>query len=69
MSSKKPSADLDLESGLPTTTEDVAALRAAAAHPPMSPAEYLRFLSQFTFDQKALRERRGPQGEPFTLFP
>jgi hypothetical protein len=61
---------LDLERGLVTTDEDVAALRRArAAAQRMSMAEYLDFLASFPDEDPArLRLRRGPGGsEPFTL--
>jgi hypothetical protein len=59
---------IDLERGLPTTQADIEALRRARRSPPMSPSEYLRFLSSLTVSMKALRERRGPRGpEPFQL--
>ena len=68
MTSNEPSKTLDLESGLETTETDVQALRRARCSPPMSPGEYLRFLSRMTVSMKALRERRGPRGpESFRL--
>ena len=60
---------LDLEKGLPTTKEDVAALRRIRqSGPVLSAEEYFRFLSalpQPSADD--LRQRRGPRGEPFRL--
>jgi len=61
---------LDLERGLVTSGEDVAALRRArAASQRMTMAEYLDFLASFPDeDPGRLRRRRGPGGsEPFTL--
>jgi hypothetical protein len=67
MSSRKPSAELDLQTGIPTSAGDVAALRARAKDQAMGPAEYLRFLAQFPESPERLRLRPGPRGEPFTL--
>lgn len=63
-------ARLDLERGLVTTGEDVAALRRArAASQRMGTAEYLHFLASFPDEEpERLRRRRGPgAAEPFTL--
>ena len=46
MSSSDRSDALDLEHDLPTTTEDVAALRRAKASRPLDLAEYIRFLER-----------------------
>lgn len=55
---------LDLNRDLPTTPDDVAALRRARVAPPMTLEEYFRFLTVF---RSASREEphvpRGP-GEP-----
>ncbi len=59
---------LDLERGLPTTAEDVAALRRLRQHPPVSTRDLLRFLASLkppTWQE--LRSRHGPRGEPFRL--
>ena len=67
---ERDEAPLDLERGLVTTGEDVAALRRArAASRRMGMAEYLDFLASFPDeDPERLRRRRGPGGaEPFTL--
>ena len=69
MSSSGRSEPLDLEKGLPTTPEDVAALRRLRRSGPiLTPEEYFRFLAalpQPSADD--LRRRRGPWGEPFRL--
>ena len=58
---------LDLERGLPTTEEDVIALR-KLRYPSMTDAEYMRFLTTLhTPDQETLRAKHGPRGEPFKL--
>lgn len=68
MKSNERSEPLDLEAGLRTTPADVEALRRARVTPPMSPAEYLEFLSRFEATPEELRRRRGPRGpEPFRL--
>ena len=60
---------LDLETDLPTSQEDVLALRKAREHPPLSFAEYLDFLANFTPPPNyVLRARKGPSGiKPFEL--
>lgn len=58
---------LDFERDLPTSPEDVEALRRARAWP-VGPEEYSRFLAGFghlTYEQ--LVARKGPRGEPFEL--
>jgi len=68
MSSKKEADLLDLEAGLPTTEEDVRALR--RARPPAFDFEaYLEFLESFgDADPASLARRRGPEGsEKFAL--
>lgn len=67
MSSEKPAAELALEQGLPTTAEDVRALRAAAAPHALAPADYLRFLRLVKASYEELRRRPVFKGEPFTL--
>lgn len=67
-SNERPTFIELLERGTPTTPEDIEALRRRPS-PPMSPEEYLRFLSQFKYSQASLRARRGPQGERFVLPP
>lgn len=60
--------DLDLERGVPTTPEDVAAQRRLRAELRVSPEEYERFLEQLgprPYDE--LLARKGPRGEPFEL--
>ena len=69
MSSPGRSEPLDLEKGLPTTPEDVAALRRIRrSGRALTHAEYFRFLA--ALPQPApedLRRRPGPRGEPFSL--
>ncbi len=65
MSSEKASAPLDFD--VPTTKDDVLALRPRPNSRAMSCAEYLEFLTQFDFSFAALCARRGPHGEPFSL--
>lgn len=62
---------LDLDRDLPTTSDDVAALRRARVAPPMTLAEYFRFLRSF---RGAAREKHcarcGPGDPvPFELSP
>ena len=62
--SEKP---LDLERGLPTTPEDVAALWRLKDRP-IETRDYLAFLATLpppTYEE--LRARPGPRGTPFTL--
>ncbi|HCF60688.1 MAG TPA: hypothetical protein DFS52_22145 [Myxococcales bacterium] len=66
MKSSERSTDLDLETGIPTTSEDVQALR-RLGRPTLSPEAYLRLLESFHVSYESLRNRRGPRGEPFTL--
>ena len=67
MNSNDHSEPLDLERGLPTTEQDVEALR-ALRYPRMTDAQYLRFLATFAApDRASLAARRGPQGEAFSL--
>ena len=60
---------LDLEHDLPTTPEDIIALRRARECRPLEFSAYLRFLSNFPpASHIALRARKGPAGaEPFEL--
>ncbi len=58
---------LDLDSGLPVTPEDVAALR-RLRQPPMTSEQYLAFLASFghaTYEE--LKARPLFKGEPFIL--
>ena len=67
MSSKRPEP-LDLERDLPTTAEDVAALRRIRESRKISFAEYLRFLSRLRLPTGAARPRKTHEGqEPFEL--
>jgi hypothetical protein len=69
MSSKPRSEPLDLDRGLPTTPEDVRALRSSAAASRVVPEEdYLAFLaSSPPPTREELRRRKGPSGPPFRL--
>lgn len=68
MSSSERWPLLDLGERLVTTPEDVEALRRARRSPPMSPEEFVEFLSAFVVSTEVLRARRGPQGpEAFRL--
>ena len=67
MKSNDRSDLLDLARGLPTAGRDVAALR-ALRDPPMTDADYMRFLALLApADRASLAARRGPSGEPFRL--
>ena len=65
----RPEPLLELDRDLPTTPEDVAALRRAReASERLSPSEYsdfLRALGKPSIEE--LRRRRGPHSEPFEL--
>jgi hypothetical protein len=56
---------LRLEYGIPTTADDVAALRRAPRRVDLT--EYLRFLDAVAAAPGAVRRRRGPVGVPFQL--
>ena len=57
-----------LETDLPTSSEDVRALRQARDGAAMTPAQIVHALDQLGHPSAAeLRARRGPRGEPFTL--
>jgi hypothetical protein len=57
---------LDLEKDLPTTPEDIAALRRAREPTPMDMAHYIRALSRLKLPHQ--RRRQTHEGfEPFTL--
>lgn len=60
---------LDLESGLPTTEQDTAALRRLKGLPRLDFDAYLRFLASLpSTPHEKLRWRRGPRGDkPFSL--
>ena len=65
MRSSDPSEGFDLERDLPTTAEDVAALRRARALPPLDTDGYLRFLAQLPSPTlPELRARSGPKADP-----
>jgi hypothetical protein len=58
---------LDLASGLPTTEQDVAALR-SLRYPRMTDEEYALFLEALGApDRATLAAKPGPQGPPFRL--
>jgi hypothetical protein len=59
----------DLERDLPTTLEDVAALKRLRGVPGLDGKGYVRFLASFEPPSSAeLRSRKGPRGEePFSL--
>lgn len=69
MRSNARSERLDLERDLPTTAEDVEALRRVKNVQPLDLEAYLQFLAQIpppTLSQ--LRAKRGPRGDrPFVL--
>jgi hypothetical protein len=69
MSSFDSSEPLDLDKGLPVTPQDVAAQRRQRqVMRPMSTAEFLAYLESFPAPSyEALKSRRTPRGEPFTL--
>jgi hypothetical protein len=68
MPSNEPSEPLDLEHGLPTTPEDVAALRRIRSLATVATSDFLRFMAALEPPAYlALRARRGPRGEPFRL--
>ncbi len=71
MSSAEHTEWLDLERDLPTTAEDVAALRRLRRHAPMDLDAYFRFLQSFpAATVEELARRKGPRGRhPFTLPP
>ncbi len=59
---------LDLEEDLPTTAEDVAALR-RLSQPKMSRQQWEGFVeSRGSHSPEELRRRKGPRGEPFELW-
>jgi hypothetical protein len=64
--SKRPEP-LDLERDLPTTAEDVAALRRIRESRRISFAEYLRFLSRLELPGSAHRRKTHEGQEPFEL--
>ena len=67
VSSSDRSDRLDLARGLPTSEQDVAALR-ALRFPRMTDEEYTLFLEALGRpEQEGLRKKPGPRGEPFRL--
>lgn len=71
MRSKKSSRFLDLDRDLPTSAEDVIALRQARKDIICDLKTYLEFLASFPAPSlEELRDRKGPAGEkPFELPP
>ena len=69
MKSKNSYEFIDLDLGLPTTEEDILALRRARKAETLSFAGYLEFLANFAPPSAtALRARNGPAGiAPFEL--
>ncbi len=68
MSSREHSRLLDLDRGLPTTPEDVAALRRARERSALDMVAFLRALASLPQPRwETLRARPGPHGEPFEL--
>jgi hypothetical protein len=65
--SSKRSEPLDLERDLPTTAEDVAALRRIRDSRRISFADYLRFLSRLELPAAARRRKTHEGQEPFEL--
>lgn len=66
--SAEPSDLATLEEDLPTTAEDVSALRRARHASAMTPAEIARAVRRLgPLAPARLRARRGPRGEPFEL--
>lgn len=67
MSSNHDPEPLDLERGLPTTAEDVAALK-RLRYRCVSTEDYLRFLRSLAPPTtEELRRKPGPKGPPFRL--
>jgi hypothetical protein len=68
MTSSDSADHLRLDRDLPTTADDVSALRNARRSQAVELEQYLRFLSSFpTPAASVLRSRRGPPGPAFTL--
>jgi hypothetical protein len=69
MTSSSRRSDLDLAQGVPTTPEDVAALRRIRATRTLSTEQYLRALAHLPpLPLEVLKARkRGRGGEPFHL--
>jgi hypothetical protein len=67
MSLNDRSEHLDLERGLPTTAQDIEALR-ALRFPKMTDDQYVRLLANLTeSDRASLAAKRGPRGDAFFL--
>jgi len=69
MRSSRPRSELSLAQGIPTTVEDVAALRKVRAARTLTTEQYLRALASLPAPPlEVLRARkRARGGEPFTL--
>jgi hypothetical protein len=68
MSSKKRPETLDLERDLPTTRQDISALRRARSRKSMDLAHYLRTLSRLKLPKNNERRKKTHEGfEPFSL--
>lgn len=68
MSSKRRPEFLDLEKDLPTTPEDIAALRRARERTVVDMPHYLRTISRLKFHPGVNYRRKTHEGfEPFTL--
>jgi hypothetical protein len=69
MKSKESSRLLDLERDLPTSVEDIIALRQTRRSDTADLKTYFEFLSQFPVSStEELRARKGPRGpQPFEL--
>lgn len=65
--SSKPPEPLDLERDLPTTAEDVAALRQIRESRRLTFVEYLRFLSRQKPPDGSARRKTHEGQEPFEL--
>lgn len=64
----EPLADpLDLERDLPTTPEDVAALKRIRERPRLEFADYLEFLSRLELPTHGVRRKTHEGYEPFEL--
>ncbi len=65
--SSKYSEPLDLDRDLPTTPEDVAALKRIREHQRLGFADYLEFLSRLELPDHGVRRKTHEGYEPFEL--
>ena len=65
--SSKHSEPLELERDLPTTPEDVAALKRIREHQQLGFADYLEFLSRLELPTHGVRRKTHEGFEPFEL--